>query len=85
MWNEIKLVNSLLYIERESKARSHTPEQRFRFRLKYSVPIINRLMKLLENIKFEDILTRFMNGEVADESFLPNHYVPRKAAVQTVA
>lgn len=33
----------------------------------------------------EDILTRFMDGEVADESFLPNHYVARQKKGQKVA
>lgn len=33
----------------------------------------------------EDILTRFMNGEDADESFLPNHYTPRLVCEQKIA
>mgnify|MGYP002624041230 FL=1 len=32
----IQLINALFLIERESKSRNHTPEQRHRFRLKYS-------------------------------------------------
>ena len=33
----------------------------------------------------EDILTRFMNGENADESFIPNHYTPRLLCEQKIA
>ena len=33
----------------------------------------------------EDILTRFINGEDADESFLPNHYTPRLVCEQKIA
>ena len=33
----------------------------------------------------EDILTRFMNGEDADESFLPNHYTTRMVCEQKIA
>lgn len=47
----IMLVNGLFYIEKESARRKHTPEQRLRFRLKYSVPIVNRLIKILEGIR----------------------------------
>ena len=37
------------------------------------------------NWLIEDILTRFMNGEDADESFLPNHYTPRLVCEQKIA
>lgn len=47
----IMLTNGLFYIEKESARRKHTPEQRLRFRLKYSVPIVNRLIKILEGIR----------------------------------
>lgn len=45
------LINALFYIERESARRKHTPEQRFKFRLKYSQRIADRLMKKLESIR----------------------------------
>ena len=49
----IQLVNALFLVERESKARGHSPEQRYRFRLKYSVPIVGKLMSLLKKMKKE--------------------------------
>lgn len=45
------LINSLFYIEQESARRRHTPEQRFKFRLKYSRRIVDRIMKKLESIR----------------------------------
>ncbi len=47
----IMLVNLLFRIERESAERKHTPSQRLAFRLKYSQPIVSRIMKELETIK----------------------------------
>ena len=49
--NLITLTNALFYIERESSLRKHTSEQRFRFRLKYSQPIVKRIIKESERIK----------------------------------
>ena len=49
----IQLINALFLIERESKARNHTPEQRHRFRLKYSVSIVGKIMSLLKKMKGE--------------------------------
>ena len=49
----IQLINALFLIERESKARNHTPEQRHRFRLKYSVSIVGKIMSLLKKMKRE--------------------------------
>ena len=45
------LINSLFYIEQESVKRKHTPEQRFKFRLKYSRGLVERIMKKLEAIR----------------------------------
>ena len=49
----IQLVNALFLIERESKSRGHTPEQRYRFRLKDSVAIVGRIMRLMKKIRAE--------------------------------
>jgi len=49
----IQLINALFLIERESKARNHTPEQRHLFRLKYSVSIVGKIMSLLKKMKGE--------------------------------
>ncbi len=49
----IQLINALFLIERESRARGHNAEQRYRFRLKYSASIVGRLMSLLKKIKAE--------------------------------
>ena len=43
----------------------------------YSLVESCKLNKIEFGEYIEDILTRFMNGEDADESFLPNHYTPR--------
>lgn len=171
MYDIIEYINFLFYVDKESARRGHTPEQRLRFRLKYSQPIVCRIMKRLEEIRLagneygelvhravnyilddreaflkflqdgrielsnnaiercfrhiaigrrnwlhsgshfaaeniafmysllescklndinfgeyiEDILTRIMEGEEADESFLPNHYVARQKKDQKVA
>ena len=45
------LINALFYIEQESARRSHTPDQRFKFRLKYSRRIVEKIMKKLESIR----------------------------------
>lgn len=47
----IQLINSLFYIERESAKRHHTPDQRYQFRLKWSQPILTRILTRLESIK----------------------------------
>ena len=49
----IQLINGLFLIERESKARGHSPEQRYRFRLKYSASIVGQIMSLLKKMKGE--------------------------------
>ena len=49
----IQLINALFLIERESKSRNHTPEQRHRFRLKYSASIVGKIMSLLKKIRAE--------------------------------
>ena len=49
----IQLINALFLIERESKSRNHTPEQRHRFRLKYSASIVGKIMSLLKKMKGE--------------------------------
>ena len=49
----IQLINALFLIERESKARGHGAEQRYRFRLKYSASIVGRIMGLLKKMKAE--------------------------------
>ena len=49
----IQLINALFLIEREAKARNYTAEKRYRFRLKYSVPIVGKIMRLLRKIKGE--------------------------------
>lgn len=57
---------------------------------------INEIFKLsllesckLNNINLggyvEDILTRIMQGEIADSSFLPNNYTPRQKVKLNVA
>ena len=167
----IQLINMLFYIERESAKRKQTCEQRLRFRLKYSRPIVRKILKRLEairkagneygqmvhravnyilddkeaflkflqdgqvemhnnaiermfrhiaigrrnwlhtgshfaaeNIAFmysllesckmndinfgmyiEDILTRMMQGETPDATFLPNNFIPRPAKQTSVA
>lgn len=45
------LANALFYIEQESVRRKHTPEQRLKFRLKYSRKIVEKIMKKLEAIR----------------------------------
>lgn len=45
------LINALFYIEQESVRRNHTPDQRFKFRLKYSRRIVEKIMKKLEAIR----------------------------------
>ena len=45
------LINALFYIEQESVRRKHTPNQRFKFRLKYSRRIVEKIMKKLESIR----------------------------------
>lgn len=85
----IQMINLLFEIERQSAEQKHTPEQRFKFRLKYSRPIVVRIMNELEKIRLAGseygemvlrtvnyILPRMMSGQEVDESFLPNHYVP---------
>lgn len=47
----IQLINMLFYIERESARRKHSFEQRLRFRLKYSRPIVTRILKKLRAIR----------------------------------
>ena len=49
----IQLINALFLIEREAKARNYTAEKRYQFRLKYSVPIVGKIMRLLRKIKGE--------------------------------
>ena len=49
----IQLINALFLIERESKSRGHSPEQRHRFRLKYSASIVGKIMSLLKKIRAE--------------------------------
>lgn len=49
----IELMNYLFYIERESKARGHTPAQRLAFRLKYSRKVVEAIMKMLERMQAE--------------------------------
>ena len=49
----IQLINALFLIERESKDRGHSAEQRYRFRLKYSASIVGRIMSLLKKIRAE--------------------------------
>ena len=49
----IQLINALFLIERESKSRNHTSEQRHRFRLKYSASIVGKIMSLLKKIRAE--------------------------------
>ena len=49
----IQLINALFLIERESKSRNQTPEQRHRFRLKHSASIVGRIMSLLKKIRSE--------------------------------
>lgn len=49
----IQLINALFLIEREAKVRNYTAEKRYRFRLKYSVPIVGKIMRLLRKIKGE--------------------------------
>lgn len=171
VYDIIEYVNFLFYVDKESAKRNHTHEQRQRFRLKYSQPIVSKILKRLEEIRLagkeygelvhravnyllddknaflkflqdgqvelsnnaiercfrhiaigrrnwlhsgshfaaeniafmysllescklnkinfgeyiEDVLTRFMNGEEADDSFLPNHYNARQQDGQKVA
>ena len=49
----IQLINALFLIERESKSRNQTPEQRHRFRLRYSTSIVGKIMSLLKKIRAE--------------------------------
>ena len=51
----------------------------------YSLVESCKLNKIEFGEYIEDILTRFMNGEDADESFLPNHYTPRLVCEQKIA
>lgn len=52
----IELMNYLFYIERESKSRHHTAEQRLAFRLRYSRKVVNTIMKMLERMQAESHL-----------------------------
>lgn len=49
----IQLINALFLIEREFKARGHSAEQRYRFRLEYSASIVGKIMSLLKKIRAE--------------------------------
>ncbi len=49
----IQFINALFLIERDSKSRGHTAEQRYRFRLKYSALIVEKIMSLLKKMKGE--------------------------------
>ena len=49
----IQITNGVFLVDRESKARGHTPEQRLRFRLKYSAPLVGQLLSLLKKMKKE--------------------------------
>ena len=49
----IQLINALFLIERESKSRNQTSEQRHRFRLRYSASIVGKIMSLLKKIRSE--------------------------------
>lgn len=51
----------------------------------YSLVESCKLNKIEFGEYIEDILTRFMNGEDADESFLPNHNNPRLVCEQKIA
>lgn len=52
----IELMNYLFYIERESKSRNHTAEQRLAFRLRYSRKVVTTIMKMLERMQAESHL-----------------------------
>ncbi len=47
----INLINLLFMVERESKDQGHTHEQRFEFRQKHSVRLVNEIMNQLKRIK----------------------------------
>ncbi len=47
----INLINALFDIERESKDRGHTHEQRWAFRQRYSVRLVDEIMNQLKRIK----------------------------------
>lgn len=51
----------------------------------YSLVESCKLNKIEFGEYIEDILTRLLNGEDADESFLPNHYTPRLVCEQKIA
>ena len=68
----IQLINALFLIERESKSRNHSPEQRHRFRLKYSASIVGKIMSLLkkfraEKDKYGALVMRAVNYILDDE------------------
>jgi hypothetical protein len=50
------LINALFYIERmfKEKEEDQSPEARLRYRLKWSLPIMNRLTQKIEEIEFYD-------------------------------
>ncbi len=56
MKNIIELMNYLFYIERESKSRNHTAEQRLAFRLRYSRKVVTAIMKMLKRMQAESHL-----------------------------
>ncbi len=47
----INLINALFAIERESKDRGHTHDQRWEFRQRYSVRLVDEIMNQLKRIK----------------------------------
>ena len=51
----------------------------------YSLLESCKLNKINFGEYIEDVLTRFMDGEEADDSFLPNHYSARQQDGQKVA
>ena len=139
----IILCNTIFHIERvfQTDEEDQSPEARLKYRLKWSLPIMTRLVKRLESIRaasfphniaiercfrniamgrrnwlhsgshvaakniafmfgllescmlnnlnfgeyIEDILTRIVNEETVDMSFLPCNYSPRKAEDDAVA
>ena len=77
----IQLINALFLIERESKSRNHTAEQRHRFRLKYSASIVGKIMSLLKKIRAEKdkygaLVMRAVNYILDDEEAFKKQEIP---------
>jgi hypothetical protein len=76
VYDIIRMINFLFRVDREAKERGLTPEQRFKFRLRYSRKIVTQIIKRLKEIRaagneYGELVHRAVNYILDDEkSFL---------------